>query len=266
MVLANAALLQRDLIPGWTAGKPPALAAYELEYGRVKVAQTGLFNRAGQRIGGIWTETWRDDLTIYVDSMAVLDELSIAGEELLPALRLDTSLHYNAESQLEELRVAVHGFGLPIWLHGEYLPPDDFRVTWAFGDQTGGFVLPAEATRAMGDLHTPFQGLVGLEVGQTWRHELLNPLSGILPGLHGTTMRSEPIIVQVTGQEKIVHGGVSIRAFTLEAENVRAWISPLGDVLRQELTLPVIGRLTLLDEPYDDNARIAARQRVVEMD
>lgn len=266
MIVANIALITRDVIPAWTAGEPPAPIAYDLDTGWIKVSQTGIYDVKGSVLGHVWTETWRDRKAVFVDSMTVLNEFESGGQTLVPALRIDTKLVYNEEQLLERLSVDVRGFGLPIQLRGEYRPPEDFACNWTFDEQRGAFTIPADATRAMGDLRSPFQGMADLKVGQVWRHELFDPLSAMLPGFGGQAMRPQSIIVSVTGTEKIMHNGMAVRAFVVEGnDNIRAWISPLGDVLRQEVTVPVLGRITLVDEPFDDNARSAASQRIVEV-
>lgn len=264
MITANAALIMRDLAPSWTAGNPPVPMGYELSSGWIRVTQTGIFDESGKRLGGIWTETWRDDHRVHIDSMTVLDEFEVSGETLTPALRIDSRVIYNDQRLIERMTVTVRGFGLPISFRGQYEPPDDFACHWRFDEQEGDFLLPAETTRAIGDLRSPFQGFGQLHVGQTWRHELLDPLAKLLPGLQGSEMRPQQIIVRVTGTEKIEHNGIAIKAFVLEADRIRAWVSPLGDVLRQELTVPMLGRITLVDEPFDDNAREAARRSVID--
>jgi len=46
-----------------------------------------------------------------------------------------------------------------------------------------------------------------------------------------------------------------VEAFVIEAERLRAWVSREGRVIRQEFELPLVGKLTLVDEPYDDELR-----------
>ncbi|MBU0617110.1 MAG: hypothetical protein KKI02_05290, partial [Planctomycetes bacterium] len=45
------------------------------------------------------------------------------------------------------------------------------------------------------------------------------------------------------------------RANILEAEGMRAWVTPAGRVIRQEFELPLLGTLLLVDEPYDESLR-----------
>ncbi len=265
MLAVNAALIMRDVVPAWTAGAPPIVTVEQLEPGWTRTAYLGIYGPDGDSLGGVWSETWRIGDTLFIESMTVLDEFKLNGETLTPNLRIDLRLAYNEEGLLEELDLDVVGLGMTIGVRGEYLPPDEFTCDWTFDQRQGTFILPAEATRALGDARQPFQGLGDLRVGQTWRHETLDPLAMLLPGIQGQGMEPRPMIVQVTGEEKIEHQGISVRAKVLEAERVRAWISPLGEVLRQELTLPAFGRITLQGEPFDDNARARARRSVVDV-
>ena len=62
------------------------------------------------------------------------------------------------------------------------------------------------------------------------------------------------MLIQVTGKEMITHGGERIETFVVEGGGVTAWVAADGRVLRQEANLPLVGKLILLDEPYDDDA------------
>jgi hypothetical protein len=42
-----------------------------------------------------------------------------------------------------------------------------------------------------------------------------------------------------------------VEAFVVEAEGMRAWVTPAGRVIRQEFELPLLGTLLLVEEPYD---------------
>jgi hypothetical protein len=256
MLSVNAALLVRDFLPDWLAGEPPVTRAAELRDGEEINVQFGLYNREGHRIGRSWTHSKRDRELVLVRHRTVIDSTYLPVETELRTVRIETRLNYRAPSQLDELRVNVIGLGVTIKLEGEFYLPDDFACHWQVGPQRGEFQLPAHATRAMGDMIRPFESLAGLYVGQTWRLQLLNPLSGVVPDWGARKMATSGLLVRVTRTEEIEHGGALVEAFVVEAEGMRAWVTPAGRVIRQEFELPLLGTLLLVDEPYDEALRM----------
>jgi hypothetical protein len=256
---ANSALILRDLLPTWLAGDPPPPGAQDLRPGWNRLTQTGVFNAQDERIGSIWTEMRSLDASLLVASTTLLDVIEVSEEVLTPRLRIDTVMLYQGDNELKTLQMEVHGFGMPIGLRGEYVPPDQFPCKWQVGEHRGSFVLPSSATRAMGSALGPFGSFGELRVGQTWRMELFNPLNHVLPGLQGGSA-TRSVIVRVVGRRNVMHNGLGVKVYVLEADRIRAWVSPLGRVLRQEVHLPFFGKLTLLEEPFDLRAYREARQ------
>lgn len=72
-----------------------------------------------------------------------------------------------------------------------------------------------------------------------------------MPGLQASDIIAEPLLVRVTGTEQIQHRGRLVEAFVVEAHRMGAWVAPGGHVLRQEVELPLLGKLILVDEPFD---------------
>ena len=259
MLLANAALVTRDLAPAWFAGDPPPPGANDLRPGWVRVWQTGIFDDAGVRLGTSWSESHRPPDKLLINNFTLLNEISTGGDILTPRLRINTSFIYRDDNRLEALKVTVGGFGLPIRLEGQFVPPNEFPCEWQWDTHRGVFVLPADATRSMGDATRPFDTLSDLHVGQSWRMELFDPLAGILPGWQGEEMSTRSVIVRVVGTENIIHNGLGVHTYIVEADRIRAWVSPIGRVIRQEVHMPLLGKILMLDEAYDDAARARAR-------
>lgn len=257
MLSVNAALLVRDILPDWRAGEPPVSHALRLESGKTTDIQIGILDGEGRRIGYSWTRCGRTEDLVTVRHCTVLNALSLSGDVQLPKIRMDTNLNYLGETTLNELRIQVRGFGIPIELNGEFIPPDDFPCEWRVGTNEGRFVLPAEATRAIGDIVRPFDSLAGLYVGKSWRVKLLNPLAGIVPDWGARNMMADSMLIQVTGTSPVDFHGTTVEAFVLAAnmQNLRAWVTADGRVIRQEVELPLFGKLALVDEPYDRNTR-----------
>ncbi len=254
MLAANAALLVRDIAPQWWLGQPPPPPHQELIPGQEFASQTGIFNGEGRRVGTSWTVRNRtpDLLTIRTTTILLLDALAIATD--VSRIRVDTELTFVSASQLDSLSVRVRGLGIPLKLNGEFVPPSDLPCEWQIADRRGSFVLPASATRALGDAVHPFQSMQGLTVGQSWTVEMMNPLAAATSqtGLESITVSQ---VARVTREEFIEHDGLGVRAKVVEMDGARAWVAPTGRVLRQEVDAPLVGRIVLLDEPYDDDAR-----------
>ena len=255
MLSVNAALLMRDVLPDWLAGEPPESRALQLGPGDELKVQFGIYDRERHCIGHSWTRSTRTGDLVSVRHRTVIRAPHLPVDTELKAVRIDTHLNFHEDVGLDELRVHVFGPGVTIKLEGEFYLPDDFACKWQVGERRGKFQLPAHATRAMGDVIRPFESLTGLYVGRSWRLELLNPLSGIIPDWGARNMMTDGVLVRVTRMEDVVHRGALVQAFVLETEKLRAWVTPDGRVIRQEFDLPLLGTLTLVDEPYDDELR-----------
>ena len=255
MLSVNAALFVRDVVPDWYAGAPPSAVALDLATGDELDVQLGLFDEKGRRIGYAWTLSSRDEYLTKVRHQTVIRSLRLPGDVVTPMLRVDTDLNYHGRSIVDELRVRVSGLDMQVRLDGAFYPPDHFPCTWQVGAQRGEFDLPADATRALGDVIRPLDGLTGLEVGQSWRVSLLNPLAGMIPDWGARFMANQSMVVRVARIEQIDHRGEPVDAFVIEADKMRAWMTQDGRLIRQEYELPLIGRLVLVDEPYDASTR-----------
>ncbi|MFH1746862.1 MAG: hypothetical protein ABIG44_07425 [Planctomycetota bacterium] len=262
MLSANALLFIRDILPTWLTGDPPLLVADSPAIGLKQQAQLGIFDDEGRVVGRNWTISETQGLFLEVNSCTLLRPVMLPNGIATPEVRIDTRLRYRQEDgMLSELVLTLRGLPTSIRLRGEFMPPDEFACSWKVGYQPGGtFVLPAEATRALGDVFRPFARLPGLYVGRTWRLNILDPLAHILPGLKDQSMLAEPIIVRVTGKEQIQQAGQMIEAYIVEAPRTKAWVASDGNVLRQELELPILGKLILRAESFDGEAYKNAKQ------
>ncbi len=263
MVTVNTFLLTRDVLPTWLAGDPPRSCALQLSEGQSFTEQVGIFDAEGRRVGYAWSLCDRDlDLTT-IRNYTYLYPLRLPQDISTPALRMDMVLRYRRDHRPDQLQVRVLGLGIPISLEGEFYPPDDFGCEWQVGDQRGKFVLPAHRLRALGDVLRPFESLADLRVGQSWHMETINPLAGLLPGWGAENMMTSQTLVRVVAREPIDFSGQRVDAFVVETQTTRAWVADNGRVLRQEIELPLFGRLVLVSEPYDNETRVAVLQNMI---
>ncbi len=257
LVCASVALIDRDLLPTWLAGDPPDPDA-GLTRNQPRRVQVGVYDESGRLIGRSWTVARNAGVSLDVRSWTLLQPIVLPNNLRTPLVRIDTSLVYQQDSRVDKLIMRLHGLPTRIELTGNYYPPDEFPCKWRVGEMTGQFLLSAEATRALGDVVRPFDRLPGLYVGRTWRMELFNPLANILPGWKAADMYASKLLVRVTAREKIEHNGVAVDCFRVEAERATAWVDSNGRVLKQTVDIPLLGRLTLLDQPFDEKAHADA--------
>jgi len=261
MLSVNTLLVVRDVLPCWLPGDPPQAEIELLRPGEQRRTQVSIYNKVGQRVGRSWTHSKRGNTLLTVDTSTVLYPIQLPQDVVTPRLEIHTNLVYHQDVCVDSLRIDVHGFTdlegceVPIGLRGEHVPPNDFPCQWQVGEQWGTLILDADATRVLGDIIRPFDRLPGLYVGQAWRLELLNPLTRLLPGFRDSPVATSSVLVRVTGTESIEHNGRVVEAFRVEAERAVAWVTSDGRVLRQEVDLPLLGRLTLIDEPFDEQQR-----------
>jgi hypothetical protein len=262
MVLANAAIVWRDVLPAWLAGDAPPSEPLSLAPGEKRFVQVGIYDRTGRSLGRSWTRSTRTGVggLVQVFTTTVLEPIPLPGGITSPRVRVETEVSYrNNQTTVDEVKFNMHGLGVePISLHGEAMPTGEFPFTWQVGTQEGKIVLDSRAPSALGDVIRPFDRLPDLYVGRSWRLDLLDPLSQLLPNLKQTGLGFEPVLIRVTAQELIEHQGKLTEVFVVEGGGATAWVAANGCVLRQEVDLPLVGRLVLLDEPYDDEARRAA--------
>lgn len=248
MLIVNALLFNRDIAPRWFAGERPPCGI--LGVGDEANSQARIEAADGQVIGRTWTRSSCSKELRAVRSITFLERLN-AGQMMLGSkIVINTEIIFTAAGQLSTIGIKVDGLGLGLQFRGEFFEPDNLACRYRVADMKGEFVLEGVDSKAVADMTKPFDRLSGLYVGQSWQMELVNPLQSLMPrGAAG--LDPEPVIVRVTGREPIEHAGKRVEAFVVEADRVRAWVGDDGMVLRQEVDLPILGRLTLIDEPYD---------------
>lgn len=258
MLIVNALLFNRDIAPRWFAGdKPPSGV---IGVGDEVDSQARIEDDDGNIVGRTWTRTSCSKELRAIRSLTYLERISAGPATLGSKILIGTEIVFSADGQLSTIGMKVSGLPIGLQLHGEFYEPDNLACTWQIADMRGTIVLEGVDSKAVADMSKPFDRLTGLYVGQSWRMELLNPLQSLLPkGAAG--IDSEPVIVRVTGRETIQHGDERVETFVVDADRVRAWVDDEGLVLRQEVDLPLFGRLVLIDEPYDRELRESHSKR-----
>jgi hypothetical protein len=164
---------------------------------------------------------------------------------------------FTAEGVLDEFSVRLETRALgqsAIRLHGERFH-SDFSFTLVSGSLEKSFKIPlVEGGLFSGAFH-PFGALTNLHVGQRWRMQVVNPIS-LVTGIGNQFI---PLLVEVTGEQRLRLAEGDVNCFVVESPNAKAWVDAGGSVRAQEMTLPMLGTMRLERERFDDKAFNAAR-------
>ncbi len=255
---AMGALFYREIWPAWTAQSPPRLATAG---GKNDVFwnQHGIFDAENHRIGTAWSQLSQVGTLLRHES-----DVALEGLPMLPPVLIETDVYTTADGAVDNFSLDVRGIidarHKPVVIHmsgenyGKYIP-----CTVQVGAFRRTFKLDAAASRLIGDGIRPFDTLRDLKVGQSWRMQMLDPLSAMLYQQAKITS----VIARVERTETIEHGGAKVECFVVVAGRSRAWVAPDGRVLVQEADIPGFGRVTIRDEGPDKGARTATRTRIV---
>lgn len=247
----------RDVLPGWTAQDPPHITREQFKLLDEPKQQFRIVNEQGRRLGTAWSEVTLSNGAAGVHGTAVLD-----GLPMLPTIRIDTSTDFDSSGAIDTFDMSVLGvLDQKISVHGErrgiYFP-----VEMQFGPIRREVNLDYSASRLIGDSLHPFAYLPTLRVGQSWRMQTLDPVAAIMRGR--TDFRS--VIATVVGKETIPHPTLAdqtVECFVVETSPTRskAWVDARGQVFRQEVELPGLGRIALVKERYSERLRNEALDR-----
>lgn len=252
---AVAALVHRDIWPAWTAQDPPPMTATQFA-GLERREQFAIQDGQGRLIGRAWGEVGPASSGLVSMSGTIL----IDGLSQLPyPIRVETESRFDGDGELDSFDLDVFGVPMiPINVHGErrgiYFPCE-LKV----GTLHRQANLDLSASRMIGESIRPFNVLPKLRVGQSWRMQLLDPVAAVLK----KKTEFSPVIARVTHRETLSAGGGPVECFVVEIQDHgRAWVDDDGRVRRQVVNspLPMLGKLTLEAEVYDENARKEARR------
>ncbi len=255
MLSVNGALVWKVYLPQWLAGAPPKTDAELLRSGQERRVQHGIFGPGGYEVGRGWTVAHKYGQTLDFRSLVVIEHLRLPhnlGHTVPLPLSLEMRITYETPAYPDQLEIQFRGLPMPLIVRGEYFS-GDFPCEWKLGQMEGAFLLDSQQISTLGDVIRPFDRLPGLYEGMSWEVRLFDPLSQVLPGL-GWRPSVEAILVHVTRSEVIKHPhtGADVEVFVVEAPEARAWVAHDGRVLLQEVDLPIVGTLTLVDEPFDE--------------
>ncbi len=253
-LLAMSWVVSHDVWPGWTADDPPPLQTSAWLKDAGNRTQYTIEDRFG-KLGTIWTTYMLDEDVARRTDLIWLERAPI----IAAPIRMVVELSYTADGVLDEFTFRLHSPETRMRLHGERFH-SDFSFTFSMGSNTNDdrvFKVPLTDGQMIAAAFNPFSNLSNLHVGQRWRMQVFNPLSAIA----GVGNKFSSILVEVTGQETVVFGGQAVACMVVQAADAKAWVDSQGVVWRQELTIPMIGKLRISHDAVFNNTMRLKRFR-----
>lgn len=242
-------LAAHDILPALTAGDPPRIQASDWGGTGARESQFEI-QLDRERIGTLWTTYRIDELSVQREDIVWIESFPLP----IYPLKITMNSIFTPDGLLDEFSLLIPSrTGRRVELHGERFHAD-FSFTLEIGAHEQAFKVPLSDGSLITGGFNPFNRLANIKVGQTWRVQVFNPVAVL------TNMgpRFLSILVRVTGRERLVIKGTTHDCLVVEAPNARAWVDMRGDVVMQEMVLPISGALRLLREPvFDREAREA---------
>ena len=256
-ILATAWLVSHDVWPRWTAKQPPAVVPTEWLTGDGRLSQYTIEDEFG-RAGTVWTDYLIDEKSIQRNDLIFIERLPSMLAAFAP-LRVKVESSYTASGILDEITIRLETQQADVLLHGERFH-SDFSFKLETGTIERTFKIPLTSAGLITGAFNPFGSLSELHVGQSWTMQVVNPIAS-LTGIGDAFI---PLLVQVTGEERLTVADGDRNCLVVEAGGAKAWVDARGAVLKQEMTLPMFGQLTILrDTRYEPNKQTAARNAVI---
>jgi hypothetical protein len=244
-------LVAHDVWPTWTALDPPPLRVSHRHGDNESRAQFTISGDLG-KVGTVWTTYLIDETAIRRDDLIWVERLPV---EITP-LRVTVSSDYTVEGVLDEFTLRLETEEADLKLHGERFP-SDFSFTFESGPIDKAFKVPLSSGGLFTGAFNPFSELGNLQVGTKWRMQVVNPVAL----LTGVGNRFIPLLVEVTGEERIATPEGVKNCMVVESPSAKAWVDADGRVQVQEVTLPVVGSLRIVREAgFDEAERVKARR------
>ena len=252
-----------DIWPTLIAQEPPRLVPSDWLKQEGKQTQYAIY-REGERIGTIWTRYTVSEDAVGVNDLIWIDRSRRAGGYAgrlpvpLAPLRATAETVFTPDGLLDEMTIELENYSVKFKLHGER-----FHAHFAFSFESGpmdrAFKIPLSDGATISGAFHPFGQLGRLRVGQTWKMQVYNPIADLI----GMGDRFVSVLVTVTGAEPIITSNGKELCFIVESPASKAWVNGRGEVLVQESTLPVVGKIRIVRESGFDEDMLQRRRRQV---
>ena len=245
-------LVWHDVWPAWTARDVPKFIPGDWLTDDVLQAQARIEDKYGHRIGTVWTVHSRTPAGLSRRDVVWLEKFPS-----LPILRIEMESDFTSEGVLDTFSLKVFGHRDKIALQGELYSGHMVFMLEVGTAPPQIFKMDAALSSMVADAFRPFPTLPRIELGQSWRMQVVNPLAVVT----GVGSKMIPMLVRVTGKERVPTERGPVECFVVEAGQARGWVDARGVVLRQEINLPYGGTLAIIDEPFNAVALLLARAR-----
>jgi hypothetical protein len=238
-------VVARDVLPAWTAPPSPPFQPSAWHKGDGARSQYSIHDEFGE-MGTVWSE-----YLIGSDASRRDDLVWIARSSMgLAPMRILVTSVYTAQGDLDEFTVTLHKHGTTMKLHGERFH-SAFSFTLEAGTMNPTFKIPLTDGDVMGAAFNPVADFTNLHVGQRWRMQVVNPIACIT----GMGKRFTPVVVEVTEETVLELEDGLHNCLVVESPNVKAWVDANGATLKQEISLPLLGKTQIVREPTFDEKR-----------
>jgi len=252
-LVAMSWVIDRDVLPAWTAPPAPAFQPSEWQKSDGLRSQYGIYDEFG-RMGTVWSEYLIGQQASQREDLVWIARSSLG----LAPLRIKVLSIYTSLGELDEFTVTLDKDGTAMKLHGER-----FHSAFSFSLRTGTidptFKIPLSDGDVLGAAFNPVVDFTNLRVGQRWRMQVVNPIAC----LTGMGKRFTPVVVEVTAEDVVTLDDGKHNCLVVESPNVKVWVDANGATLVQEITLPILGKTRIVRQSkFDEIARSDARNFV----
>jgi hypothetical protein len=242
-------LVAHDVWPALTAQEAPRHRPSEWLKEEGRQSEFSIL-RDNVPIGRIWTTYLVGEGSLQRSDLIWIWRLPIAP------LRIGVDSVFTAEGVLDELTVKLATLEQNLYLHGERFHAD-FSFTFQNGPMEQAFKVPLIEGGLIADALSPFSQLTDIHVGQTWRIQMFNPIAA----LTGVGDQFMPMLIKVTGKERIATPDGERECMVVESTRTKAWVDSRGVVVAQEITLPMPGKIRIVRQPgFNEEAMLEVRR------
>lgn len=250
-------LFAHDVYSVLTAGEAPTLSLSDAARTRLERTQFTIRDAHGHAIGAIWSVALPGESALRREDLIWLDPSAIP----IGPVRIRVESTFTAAGALDEFTVSADSPAATAIIHGErFYSAFSFTLDGWIGDRriNENFKIPLSDGESLSASVHPFLPLTGLEVGQSWRMQVLNPFNAIT----GLGAKFEPVLVTVAARETISTPVGMIACNVVQAPRAAAWIDDDGVVQAQEVELPILGRFRFERQANFDDAGLSAKRQV----
>ena len=223
------ALVKREIVPAWISSGPIGYGSLLSPHEASRRSAMGIYFRQ-TRVGRAETFILRTpDNGLELVSRVTLSLANLRSPLLgaLQDIRTSLTVEVGPDQALRSFDLAIRQ-PIHATVSGKVIG-EKVKLTTRYADGAQSEkVVGYDARSIMCNALSPFVGMRNLKVGKEWRFSSFNPLN----------RRMTPVKVTVTARETAMLDREAVDVFVLTAQygsiQVRSWVTPEGEVVRQE--------------------------------